>query len=196
MFSRIWLFVTPWTIACQVPRPWDFSSKGNGVGSHALLRGISPTQGSIPCLLSLLHCQAYSLPLSHLRVPSKCSVNTCWENKQKNLSLQPRGKSESCKTLLKYEWLFCNLSEAYFSGVLIIVGVHCFMLYYRLCPLCRWVPSTGSWEYGVSSFVTGPLPVWATLLSLLPKSPVTLIFFSSREQSPPHLTVAHIIPSA
>ena len=197
MLSRIWLLVTPQTIACQAPRPWDFSSKCTGEGCHVLLREISPTQGSIPRLLSLLHWQAYSLPLSHLRIPNKCSINTSWENKQKNLSLQPCRKSESCKILLKYEWLFCNLSETYFSGVIIIVGIHCFMLCYRLYPLCRWVPSTGSWEYGVNSFVIGLLPGWATLLSLLPKSPVRLISFSSREQSPPYLSAfACIIPSA
>ena len=34
-----------------------------GVGCHALLQGIFPTQGSNPCLLCLLHWQAGSLPL-------------------------------------------------------------------------------------------------------------------------------------
>ena len=29
------------------------------------------------------------------------------------------------------------------------------MLCYRLYPLCTWVPSTGSWKYGVSSFAIG-----------------------------------------
>ena len=34
----------------------------DGVGCHALLQGIFPTQGSNPCLLCLLHWQAGSLP--------------------------------------------------------------------------------------------------------------------------------------
>ena len=37
--------------------------KSTGVGCHALLRGIFPTQGSNPSLLCLLHRQAGSLPL-------------------------------------------------------------------------------------------------------------------------------------
>ena len=36
------------------------------LGCYALLQGIFPTQGSNPCLLSLLHWQADSLQLSHL----------------------------------------------------------------------------------------------------------------------------------
>ena len=43
----------------------DFPDKNSGVGYCFLLQGIFPTQGSNPCLLRLLHCQADSLPLSH-----------------------------------------------------------------------------------------------------------------------------------
>ena len=35
--------------------PWDSPGKNTGVGSHALLQGIFPTQGSNPRLLCLLH---------------------------------------------------------------------------------------------------------------------------------------------
>ena len=34
--------------------PWDSPGKNTGVGGHALLQGIFPTQGSHPCLL---HCR-------------------------------------------------------------------------------------------------------------------------------------------
>ena len=34
--------------------PWDFPGKNTGVGSHSLLQGIFPTQGSNP---GLLHCR-------------------------------------------------------------------------------------------------------------------------------------------
>ena len=37
--------------------------KNTGVGFHAFLQGISPTQGLNPCLLHLLHWQPGSLPL-------------------------------------------------------------------------------------------------------------------------------------
>ena len=49
--------------------PWDFPGKNTGVGCHFLLQGIFPTQESKPSLLCLLHWQADSLPLSHLRSP-------------------------------------------------------------------------------------------------------------------------------
>ena len=38
-------------------RPWDFPGKSTGVGCHALLQGVYPTQGSNSCLLQLLHCR-------------------------------------------------------------------------------------------------------------------------------------------
>ena len=47
----------------------DSLGKNTGVGSHALLQGIFPTQRSNPSLLCLLHWQVYSLPLSHLGSP-------------------------------------------------------------------------------------------------------------------------------
>ena len=48
---------------CSLPVlcPWDSPGKNFGVGCHALLQGIFPTQGSNSCLL---HWQAGSLPLA------------------------------------------------------------------------------------------------------------------------------------
>ena len=43
--------------------PWDSAEKNNGVGCHALLHEIAPTQGSSPHVLCLLHWQAGSLSL-------------------------------------------------------------------------------------------------------------------------------------
>ena len=43
--------------------PWASPGKSTGVGCHALLQGIFPTQGSKLCLLHLLHWQVGSLPL-------------------------------------------------------------------------------------------------------------------------------------
>ena len=37
--------------------PWASPGKNTGVGCHALLQGIFPTQGLNPCLLRLLHCR-------------------------------------------------------------------------------------------------------------------------------------------
>ena len=63
--SRVRLFVTPQTIALQVPLFMGFPNKNTGVGCHFLLQGVFPDQGSNPCLLSLLLWQADSLPVSH-----------------------------------------------------------------------------------------------------------------------------------
>ena len=41
-----------WTVACQFPLSMGFSGKSTGVGCHALLQGIFPTQGSNLRLLS------------------------------------------------------------------------------------------------------------------------------------------------
>ena len=52
---------------------WDFPRRNTGVGCHFLLQGILPTQGSNP---HLLHCQADSLPLNHLRSPDSTYSQT------------------------------------------------------------------------------------------------------------------------
>ena len=51
-----------------------FQAKNTRVGSHFLLQGIFLTQGLNPCLLHLLHCQADSLPLSHLQLETMFAV--------------------------------------------------------------------------------------------------------------------------
>ena len=62
--SHVRLFAILWTVGCQAPLSIGFSSKNTAVGCHFLLQGIFPTQGSNPCVLSLLHWQAGSLPLA------------------------------------------------------------------------------------------------------------------------------------
>ena len=39
--SHIRLFETPWTVAYQLLRPWDFPGKSTGVGCHFLLQYMS-----------------------------------------------------------------------------------------------------------------------------------------------------------
>ena len=57
--------------------PWDSPGKNIGVGYHALLQGIFPTQGLNPCLLYLLYWQADSLPLAPPEKPNKCFLHAC-----------------------------------------------------------------------------------------------------------------------
>ena len=68
-FSRVLLFVIPWTVARRLLCPWDSSGKNTRVGCHALLQRIFLTQGLNPRLLHVLHWQVDSLPLSHLGNP-------------------------------------------------------------------------------------------------------------------------------
>ena len=46
----------------RLPHPWDSPGQNTGVGSHSLLRGFSPTQGSNP---GLLHCRQILYSLNH-----------------------------------------------------------------------------------------------------------------------------------
>ena len=49
-FSRVWLFATLWTLACQAPLSTVFPRQEYWSGLHALLQGIFSTQESNPHL--------------------------------------------------------------------------------------------------------------------------------------------------
>ena len=55
--------------SASLPCPWDSPGKNTGVGCHAFLQGIFLTQGSNPCLLSLLHCWQVLYQSCHLGSP-------------------------------------------------------------------------------------------------------------------------------
>ena len=76
--------MTPWTVAYQRLCPWNSPGKNTGVGSHSLLQGIFPTQGSNsglcitglffnvwatrkPSLLYLVSIMCFSYKCIHLR---------------------------------------------------------------------------------------------------------------------------------
>ena len=67
-FSRVQLFVAPWTVARQAPLSMGIL-QARILGCHALLQGIFPTQESNPHLLGLLHWLLGSLPLVPPRKP-------------------------------------------------------------------------------------------------------------------------------
>ena len=62
LLSRVQLFATPRTVACQAPLSMDCPGKNTGVGCRALLQGIFLTQGLNP---GLLHCRQILYCLSH-----------------------------------------------------------------------------------------------------------------------------------
>ena len=78
-----------WTVACQAPLFMGFPRQEYGVGCYFLLQGIFPIQGSIPCLLYLLHWQVDSSPLVPPGKPhlsqfmciwlSTCPSTICWK---------------------------------------------------------------------------------------------------------------------
>ena len=95
------LFVTPWTIAPQAPLSVDSPGKNTGVGYHALLQGIFPTQGSDP---GLLQCKQILYHLSP-RKPMNTGVG--------NLSFL-QGiylTQESNQDLLCCRWVLYNLNH-------------------------------------------------------------------------------------
>ena len=70
-FSRVPLYVTPWTVSRQALLFLDSPGKNTGVGCHALLQGIFQTQGSnLQLTPASPELQADSLLLSHLGSPS------------------------------------------------------------------------------------------------------------------------------
>ena len=64
VLSRVRLFVTPWTVACQAPLSKDSPGKNTGVGYHAVLPGDLPDPGIKPASLMSPALQAGSLPLA------------------------------------------------------------------------------------------------------------------------------------
>ena len=62
LLSRAQLCVTPCVQPTRLLCPWDSPGQNTGVGFHALLQGIFPTQGSNP---GLLHCRQILYCLSY-----------------------------------------------------------------------------------------------------------------------------------
>ena len=80
--------------------PWDSPGKDIGVGSHALLQGIFPTQGSNPRLPCLLHWQAGSLPPAPPQKPH--FLHTCLKKKIRSRQLGFKASSFQNSSLLPH----------------------------------------------------------------------------------------------
>ena len=104
--------------------PWNSPGKNSGVGSHSLLQGIFPTQGSNP---GLLHCRRLftSEPAGKpinlrrpLKLKSYCDLNTRWaEGRNKTAAIVPRITAHSNSGELPEapgEWQ-CATSEVQYS---------------------------------------------------------------------------------
>ena len=88
-FSHVQLFATLWTSLwlARLLCPWDFPGKNTGVGCHALLQRIFPTEGSNMHVLSFLHCRRILYPLSHWGSPKLLltCVQTTFPNESTHL---------------------------------------------------------------------------------------------------------------
>ena len=62
-FSCVQLLAALWTVASRSLCPCNSPGKNTGVGCHAILQVIFPTQGLNTCLLHLLYWQVGALPL-------------------------------------------------------------------------------------------------------------------------------------
>ena len=70
LLSRVWLFVTPWTAACQASLPTKFSRQEHWSRLSSPTPGYLPNPEIQPSSLCLLHWRADSLPVHHLGSPS------------------------------------------------------------------------------------------------------------------------------
>ena len=75
LVSHLRLFVTLQTVAYQAPL--SIRGKNIGVGSHSLLQGVFPTQGSNP---GLLHYRCILYHLSHQGSPVRVFSSTQFEH--------------------------------------------------------------------------------------------------------------------
>ena len=82
--------------------PWDFPGKNTRVGCHFLLQGLFPIQGLVPHLLYILHWQADSLLLCHLRSP--------FLDNQKYLVVKSKGSAASS---LGFRFQLCHVQAVW-----------------------------------------------------------------------------------
>ena len=105
----------------------DFPGKNTGVGCHALLQGIFPTQGSNLSLFCLLHWQVDSLPLAP---PGKPKKGNSLEQMWVQMDILVRGRALGCRLVL---W-----NPFFFSVSVNLGGLLIFLCYKELVVLRIW----------------------------------------------------------
>ena len=85
VFSCVWLFVAPWTVAHQVPLSMGLSMQEYWSGLSFPTPGDLPNPGIKPASLALLALEADSLPLRHLG-----SLKWMW------FDIKKEGNSDTC----------------------------------------------------------------------------------------------------
>ena len=95
--SRVWLFVTPWTVARLAPLSMEFSRQECWSGLPFLLQGIFLTQGSYR---GLFHCRPILYYLSHQGSPG--SIEPCWKSRLEPDCLD--SSARGCHSLSRLPW--------------------------------------------------------------------------------------------
>ena len=141
---------------------WDSSGKNTGVGCHALLQRIFPTQGSNQHLLRLLHWQVCSLPLTPPGKPHylyATKLSTIPLHSSQFFCTGPRSSRLSLCCLLMWSWVHSltysknKTSSCYVPGPVLGLG----LVMASLSPQEFWV----MWKthVGRSTYLTVPLLV-------------------------------------
>ena len=90
-----------WTVTAKPLCPWDSPGENTGVGCHALLQGILPTQGSKP---GLPHCRWILYQLSHKGSPQ---ILLLYKRKKKKKKIFPFLETIFLFGLLASNTVFC-----------------------------------------------------------------------------------------
>ena len=89
--------------------PWDSPGKNTGVGCHALLHGIFPTQGSNP---GLPHCRQILYQLSHQGSPRILEYPIPWPGDLPNPGIEPLSPALQADSLPQLSYHVSLCSEA------------------------------------------------------------------------------------
>ena len=143
--SCVWLFATPWTVACQAPVSMGFPRQEYWSGLPFLLQGIFPTQESNP---GLLHWRQIFLPFQppgksvwcvELKYyPCGCTIDGpafLWGGIRGMVRMHPSeshigGRNDG----LFQQWLALFIGYWLSNGSLCIFSNGCFLLISPSCP--------------------------------------------------------------
>ena len=123
-FSRVRFFETSWTVAHHFLCPWDSPGQNTGVGCHALLQGIFPTQGLKPALAGGFFTSSTtweaSLSLHTYICCCSCSVAQsclalCNPTDCLTIHLYIYTHTHTYKQITNIHMMFCSFSKGVFS---------------------------------------------------------------------------------
>ena len=150
----------PMDCSLPVSCPWNSSGKNTGVGCHALLHGIFPTQED-PRLLHLLHWQVGSLPLGSCSpCYYYCRINdpkTQWLKINNHFIKLPDPVGQELRWFFSSSWhqlMFCSDIQ---------------LVYRLVCSTSDVIASISSCWTGMAQIRTAPrapspcLPLWPGL---------------------------------